>query len=212
MTKQISYEDFLALAAEYSIKPANACAIMLQESKAASFDSQSRPYILFERHIFYRQVKEAKGQAEADRIARLNPTICNASPTPKGGYGGHNEQWDKFAIASTFNRPAAIEACSWGLGQVLGKYWKALGYASAQDMLNGMFSGELGQVKAIFGYLKFTNLIPALNRGDVVAIAKGYNGVNYKMNNYDGSLKVHLDKCTALFVVGKLNTLEVFKG
>lgn len=209
--KQMSYDEFLAAAKAYGIDPAGAAAIMLQESKAKSFDDLGRPYILFERHYFYKAVVKYKGVSLAKELARSHPTLCNASATPAGGYGTSLQQWAKFDAAKDFCREAAIESCSWGVGQVMGAHWKSLDYESPQAMLNAMFRSEASQVEAIFRYLKANGLIKKLNDGDVTAVARGYNGAGFKKNSYDVKLAAHLKKCRELYGDDKLGTLEVFK-
>lgn len=209
--KQLTYAGFTALAKAYGIEPAQACAIMLKESKAKSFDDQGRPYILFERHQFFRSLERILGRAKAVETSRSNPSLCNASPTAAGDYGTSSAQWGKFSVAQSINRIAAIESCSWGAGQVMGYHWKLLGYSSAQDMVNAMFKSEVAQVEAIFRYLKENNLISALNAGRVDEVARGYNGVNYAKTGYDKDLDALIKKCKGLLANDRLGTLEVFQ-
>jgi hypothetical protein len=211
MGKQITYEEFLSLCTEYKLDPPEACALMLKESKATSFDAAGRPPILFERHYFREALIRYKGQAFANSVTKQFPDLCNAAATPAGGYGTYAYQWVRFDQVRNICREAAIEACSWGLGQVMGKHWKVLGYESPQDLLNCMFRSEKDQVEIIFRYLKVNNLIEDLNAERVKKVARWYNGPAYAKNQYDTKLADLIKQCKDLYNQGKLNQLKVFK-
>lgn len=72
----------------------------------------------------------------------------------------------------------ALLASSWGLGQILGRHHKALGYPTAAAMVNDA-STVPGQVRQFLRFLqtdKDGQLLAALKRGDVFTFARLYNG------------------------------------
>ena len=85
-------------------------------------------------------------------------------------------------------RPA-YESASWGLGQVMGFHWKALGYDSVYDFVALMRRSEDDQLEAMARYIERFGLVEPLRRADWPEFARRYNGKNYKENNYDKRLQ-----------------------
>lgn len=155
------------------------------ESNGDGFLADGRPKILFERHVFYRQLKAAKGQVYADRIARDFPYICNTKP---GGYSGGAAEHNRLAQAVAIDRPSALESCSWGGFQIMGFHWKALGYSSIQALVNAAYKEE-GQLDMLVRFLKINpGIIRAMKAKDWAGVARGYNGPAYAQNQYDTKL------------------------
>ena len=86
-----------------------------------------------------------------------------------------------IAIASD----AALESCSWGLGQVMGAHWKKLEYPSVSALSVEAKESVGGQVRLMGRYIEEFGLIGALKAKDWAAFAKRYNGSNYAVNQYD---------------------------
>lgn len=161
-------------------------AVIEVECRSSGFFSTGEPAILFERHIFWRRLGLIKWFTMRLKIMALHPRVCNKLT---GGYGEYTEQHKKMAIAVSYNRDAALESASYGIGQVMGYHWEALGYPSLQAFINDMYESEAKQLEAMLRYIKVNNLTGALKRGDWTAFAKGYNGKDYKKNNYDEKLR-----------------------
>lgn len=51
-----------------------------------------------------------------------------------------------------------------------------------------MYKDEASQLDAMCRYIKVNNLVNALKNKDWKTFAKGYNGKNYAINNYDVKL------------------------
>jgi hypothetical protein len=145
-----------------------------------SFDRYGRPTILFERHKFH--------QFTHGVFSARYPDISNRQA---GGYGkGGAAQWDRLLRAIRLDPEAAIMACSWGLWQVMGFHWRALGYDSALAFAFRMATGEPAQLGAFIRYIRTFGLadeLAACRAGDAascVPIARGYNGPAYARNDY----------------------------
>jgi hypothetical protein len=161
-------------------------AVIAVECRGLGFNADDTPVILFERHVFYLRLRSIGWLTKSKEWANLYPEICNPIA---GGYGKFSEQHAKLSKASKLNRDVALESCSWGIGQVMGYHWKALGYASLQAFINAMYKDEASQLEAMCRYIKTNNLANALKRKDWKAFAKGYNGIAYAKNQYDVKLE-----------------------
>ena len=136
---------------------------------------------LYERHYAWRRVKIAV------------PFL--SSPKP-GGYtvdiddDGINDSWEKVAdSALRWGAPVAFECASWGKFQIMGAWWKQLGYASALDFVWTLSRTEQAHYQALARYVVKFGLVGAFrsisgNPDDCKAFAKGYNGSGYAKYNY----------------------------
>jgi len=178
--KAITREQIVQLAKEYNLPAPLLLAVYKVEAAGKGFLPDGRPKILFERHKF---AKHTGGIYNVSYPDISNPTW--------GGYRGGAGEYARFDKAQKINRNAAIKACSWGAGQVLGEHYKMLGFATPQEMLNAAFESEYKQFKMMLDYIKSRpNLIAAIKKSppDWDAFALGYNGSKYRENKYDDKL------------------------
>lgn len=153
-------------------------AVIGVETSGCGFLADRRVKILFERHVF--------SQLTDRRYDATHPSLSN--PTP-GGYGRPREgQYERLAAASALDPTAALKSCSWGIGQVMGYHAEVLGYADVRTMIAAMSDSEGSQLKAMAGFIKTNALDGALRTHDWARFARGYNGPNYRINNYDTRL------------------------
>lgn len=156
-------------------------AVIEVETRGSGFDSRSRPRILFEPHVFYRNLPAAKRKAAT--AAGL------AYPNWKSGaYGPESAQYPRLAKAVEIDRTAALKACSWGLPQILGENFRAAGFDSPDAMVDAFEEGEDEQLAAMADFVKANKLDGFLRKKQWAAFAKGYNGPGYKTNAYDKKL------------------------
>jgi len=151
------------------------------ESRGEGFLPELRPVILFERHIMHRQLTAAG--LDADAIAADQPAIVNPR---RGGYIGGLAEHRRLQQAKGIDEASAIESASWGLFQIMGFHWAALGYESAAQFEGLMSRSEADQLDA---FVRFILADPALHKAlkarKWAAFAAGYNGPAYKANLYD---------------------------
>lgn len=147
------------------------------ETRGTGFDDQGRPRILFERHIFHKYLTPEQ-RKQAGPLANPKP----------GGYGKESEQYDKLAAAMKVNKKAAMYACSWGLGQIMGFNHKLAGYATVDDMVLHFMDDEENQLNAAVTFIINANLDEHLANHNWHAFAEGYNGPKQEVNNYEGKL------------------------
>jgi len=176
----LSERDYTDAAKALGCPVAAVKAVTSVESRGSGFLPSGEPVILFERHIMNRRLR-AKGI-----IVRDQPDIVN--PTP-GGYKGGQAEHVRLAKAVLIDRESALESCSWGMFQIMGFHWNALGYKTLQEFINTVYRSESSQMGM---FVKFILINPSIHNAlismDWAAFARGYNGPNYKRNNYDVKL------------------------
>jgi peptidoglycan hydrolase-like protein with peptidoglycan-binding domain len=174
----LAEDDYTQAAALIRCDVAAIKAVAEVESRGAGFLPDGRPKILFERHKFH---AFTGGKYDA-----THPDISNKSP---GGYGaGGTHQWDRFDEAAALDETAAIKSCSWGKFQAMGFNFKVCGFANVDDFHAAMMKSEGEHLKAFCNFIAGNNLDGALRNHQWAKVAEGYNGANYKINQYDTKL------------------------
>ncbi len=159
-----------------------------------------QPKILFEGHVFWRELKAA-GRDPLALARPENSDILFPSYNPKSYVGGLGE-WARLERAKVIDARCAQRAASWGLFQVLGLHAESLGYAGVDDFVAAMSRSEADHLDA-FGRFIATNrrkgrsLLQWLQARNWVEFAAGYNGPAYKTNEYDTKLAAAYAKYAA---------------
>jgi hypothetical protein len=86
------------------------------------------------------------------------------------------------------DRAAALQSASWGIGQVMGFNYTVAGFMTIDDMVAAMVKHEDAQLLAMANFIKGNNLAGALQRQNWVSFTRGYNGPDFKKNEYDTRL------------------------
>jgi hypothetical protein len=160
------------------VEPAALWACLRVETSGRGFLSDRRPDILFERHKFHDQT--------GGRFDRTAPDLSN--PTA-GGYGaGGAHQYERLARAIALDRRAALRSASWGIGQVMGFHAEMLGFADVEALVAAMVRAEDDQLHAMAAFIKSSGLDRALQQKNWTTFARGYNGGNFAVNQYDTKL------------------------
>ncbi len=157
--------------------------------------------ILFERHYMYSICKNDFGMTtgELNQYKNQSPDIFNDLSVLKddgASYGTELEQYPKLTRAKEINYSAAVQSCSWGKFQVMGKYFNK-GYESIEDFEKAMNQCELQQYYYFKIYLEKiggTSMIKAMRDKDWNKIARLYNGPNYTANNYHTKMESEYNK------------------
>ncbi|GGY12661.1 DUF3380 domain-containing protein [Massilia dura] len=182
--KHLGAQDLQAAADRLGLPLATVRAVNEVESRGQGFLPDGRPVILFERHVFYKRLQEHG--VDPAPIALQSPTICAQQV---GGYQGGAGEYIRLEIAKHTHIAAAYEAASWGAFQIMGYYWKMLGYASVQDFVYSMQRDEAGQLDAFVRFVEHeAPMLAALKAKKWAAFAKLYNGPAFARNLYDAKL------------------------
>ena len=152
-------------------------AVLTVETRGFGFLEDRRPQILFERHVFHRRTEGGFSDGNED--------ISNSKP---GGYAGGLGEYTRLEKALKLDREEALMSASWGLGQVMGFNHGVAGIPSVQAMVEAMVKDEDSQLQAMANFIKGNRLDRALQRKNWVSFARGYNGKDFKKNEYDARL------------------------
>jgi hypothetical protein len=160
-------------------------AVVEVEASGRGFDRLGRPKMLFEPHVFYRELGECKLRvAEAQGLAYPR---WGMRPYPKDSY-------DRLNLAMRIDRPAALRSASWGLGQIMGRNCKLAGYATAEAMVEAFLDDEEKHLEAMIQFIISESLDDDLRRQDWSGFARGYNGPGYARHGYHTKLAVAFAK------------------
>jgi N-acetylmuramidase len=152
------------------------------ESRGSGFDSQGRPTVLYERHVFSRNCTP-KGKFDS------MPDISAPTGYGRGNYGNTESQWQKLAKAFALDPVAALKAPSWGTFQVLGENHKACGFADVREFVRLMITSPVGHLQVFVSFIRANpNLLRAIRALDWESFARGYNGKDFKTFGYDAKM------------------------
>jgi len=156
-------------------------------------DYSEYPVILFEGHIFYKQLKK-KGIKPEDYINENTKDIIYKSWT-KAYYGTKWDEYMRLEKAYEIDEEAALLSCSYGLGQIMGFNYNACGYNTVDEFVNDMQISEGKQLLAFCNFIKSNaKLYKSLKAKDWATFAYNYNGPEYYKNSYDKKLEKAYNK------------------
>jgi hypothetical protein len=154
-------------------------ALMEVEAGSSGFDSQDRPKMLFEPHVFYRNLSgENRELAEAKGLAYRGWRPGNY---PRDSY-------PRLTDAMEIDPEAALKAASWGRGQILGENYAICGYPTVFDMVQAFMDDEATHIAAMIEFIVANNIDDDLRAHRWEAVARVYNGPGYAKHNYHGRL------------------------
>lgn len=155
-------------------------AVIDVEASGGGFDGKKRPKMLFEPHVFYRNLMGV------ERTHAVNAGLAYAAWKP-GSYP--SDSYPRLAAAMAINETAALKASSWGLGQILGENFVAAGYDSPQQMVLAFVEGgESEHLAAMVRFIVHNKLDDELRTHNWAGFARGYNGAGYAKNGYHTKL------------------------
>ena len=205
--RTLTQADLQAAAALLSLPLAVVATVAQVESNGHGFGANARPVILFERHVFYKQlIANGKSENDVKALAERMPNIVN---TARGGYAGGNNEYARLAVAMQIDETSAIEACSWGMFQIMGYHWARLGYTDAVEFRLHMQESEGEHLQAFCKFiLTDTALHKALQACKWAEFARLYNGPAYKENLYDTKLARAYEQLSATYKTAELQPEE----
>ena len=164
-------------------------AVVSVESQGTGFTPNGLCTILFERHIFYKQVVNKFGKKRADDWSARYPNICYSSRSQSAYYGGSRE-WDRMDAAKNLDPECALLSASYGMFQIMGFNFGICGYDNVGAYVADMVESEKYHVGAVSMFIRnqrgLLNAAKSLNFNE---FARLYNGSAYATHNYHGRLK-----------------------
>lgn len=170
------------VAEEFNLPEKELLTVVMVESNGQTHtivDGNLCPVIRWEGHVFYRNLPQTKKEVAVS--AGLASKSYGQIPNPKS-------QPARYMIleqAKVIDEDAAICACSYGVGQVLGENWKILGYKNPRDFYKEAMNGLSGQIRLMVQFIMHHNLDDKLRLHDWAGFAAVYNGPQYKTYKYD---------------------------
>jgi hypothetical protein len=178
--KRLEDIDLPLIGREIGVGEDEVHAILDVESAGSGFDDQGRPKMLFEPHIFWRELGAGPERELAVKQGLAYPR-WKPGAYPKDSY-------PRLAAAMPINEDAALRSASWGLGQVMGFNAKVAGYPTARAMVEAFVEDEEHHLRAMIRFVKANGLDDELRRHDWAGFARGYNGPGFAKNGYDKKL------------------------
>lgn len=178
-----SASDVKAVADRLDIEVEKLLAVLEVEAAGSGFDHAGRPKILYEAHVFWRNLpRELREEANRQGLAW--------SHWERGRYPrGSDAMYETLAKAIEIDEDAALKACSWGAPQILGENFAMVGFATVQEMVAAFMDSERAQIEALAAYLEDASLGITLRCGDWAGFARVYNGPSYSVHRYDERLE-----------------------
>lgn len=177
---RVDHVDVAILAHRLGVNEDKMQAVKEVEARDSGFDSQGRPKMLFEPHVFYRNLTGTK-RTRAVEAGLAYPSWRRNYPS---------DSYPRLIEAMKIDQTAALKACSWGAGQILGENHVAAGYATPQAMVGSFMDDEENHYEAMVAFILDKRLDDDLRRGDWRGFARGYNGSRYAENGYHTKLAV----------------------
>ena len=177
--------EIRGVANEKGIEPEALIAVTEVESGGKAFtivDGKKLPLILYEYHVFYRQLPVAKrSEAVRRNLARRG---WGDLPYKKS----QSARYAQLEKAKEIDVQAAYAACSWGVGQVLGENAEWLGYGKPEKLAKEAMESVAGQVRVMVRFIEKAGLLDELARHDWRGFARRYNGPG-QVNKYSGMME-----------------------
>lgn len=180
--RRMTKEDIARAAESIGVDTATIRAIIAVESSGHGFDERGRPRILFEPHVFYRNL------SGDDRQHALMLGIAYPKWGTRPYPSSSDANYARLEDARKINNEMAFRSVSIGLGQILGENFRATGNPSAAAMFVIACQSEGAQLQQMINFIKYNGLDQYLRNKNWAGFASHYNGPGYAKNHYDVKL------------------------
>jgi hypothetical protein len=179
---KIGDKDYEDAAKVLGVEVAVVKAVKDVEAGGAGYVFSNHPTILFESHVFWRELKKRGIVPSKYRDKEiLNQTQKKGKAYYVGGVG----EYARLLKACLINTDAANASASWGLFQIMGNNYKACGCRTIDAFVKLMSKGEREQLMLFMEFIKNNDgMLSCLKKKDWEGFACRYNGSDYKDNNY----------------------------
>lgn len=186
--KKLVNNDIVELSTLFGLNPAAIMSVFKVETGGRSgYDAHNRPKILFEGHVFYNLIK-ANAILLDTVMKKQKNNICYKSWGERGT-AYKLDQYTRLEEAISFDKKAALQSASWGIGQIMGMNYKACGCNDVETFVKENYFSEKKQLQMMLGFVKANpKMYEALKSLNWTGFAKRYNGPGYKVNKYDTKL------------------------
>jgi peptidoglycan hydrolase-like protein with peptidoglycan-binding domain len=179
--KRLAANDVGDAARALGVETAVLLAFLEVEAAGLGFDNRSRPKMLRETHIFYRELGPGPKRERA---------VAAGLATKTWTRNYSRDSYPDLARMMQIDARAALRSCSWGLPQIMGFNHTLAGFTSAEQMVETMKRGEREQLFALVTLMQAWNMRPMLTGKDFTKpdswkdAARKYNGAGFSQNGY----------------------------
>ena len=186
--KRLDAWDFARIGRLIRVGEDEVRAVVEVEAAGSGFDALGRPKMLFEPHVFWRELGEGPKRTWAESAGLAYPR-WGQRPYPGDSY-------PRLDAAIRTDRAGALRSASWGLAQIMGFNHKAAGYISAEAMVADFLDDEERHVEAMVRFIISEGLDDDLREHRWEGFARGYNGPGYARHGYHVKLAAAYAKWT----------------
>lgn len=180
---RLSERDFEEVAAELGVEVAAIKAVTDIEAGRTheGFWSEGKPLINFDLGVY--RARAARRGVNLKKYARSHSVIFNRPNTAR--YGSQQAaQQARLDAAMSIDSVSAIEGTFWGMFQIGGFNYARCGAKNHSEFVRLMSRSERDQLELFAAFIRNAGLLPALQRKDWRAFARGYNGPSYASRGY----------------------------
>lgn len=187
--------DIAQLARQNQLEPAALKAVVMVESNGRGFLPDGRCKILFEGHIFWRQLVIAG--INPSRLVMGNQDILYEKMNISKYVGGAGE-YTRLEKAMNIHKTAALKSASYGLFQIMGFNHALCGYSTVTEFVEAMNVSEEKQLTAALNFMHNLKLIDILKQKNWKEFSRLYNGRRYAEYSYHTKLQNAYNKALTL--------------
>ena len=179
MNSQTSSKDpWESLAKSLQVEAAVLRAVATVEAAGSGFlpKDPTKPKILFEGHAFHRLT--------GGRFAAQRPDLSYPKWDRTKYSGTLQGEWGRLEAACSLDRPAALQAASWGMFQIMGFNYSYCGCPDVEAFVALQYAGADPQMQCFARFVARPPYLAALQNKDWEAFARAYNGPQHAKNNY----------------------------
>lgn len=186
----LSSSDIRNAAEQIGVEPCAVKAVVDVESGGDGFLPDGRVKILFEGHVFWKELQKRGINPELLKM----PNIVYPK-WDKSQYKGGAQEHERLNAAALVNKEAALRSASWGLFQIMGFNHRLCGFSSVQDFVDAQKESEANQLNSFCQFMKNEGLVLFLKGLDFAGFARRYNGPGYAQNQYDVKMRKAYERC-----------------
>lgn len=183
------------LAQPYGLDTAAVLSVAEVESGGRSgFQPNGELTVLFEAHLFYRELKNAG--LNPDLLMAKYPNLI--SPVwNRTLYKGGNAENERLKAALVIH-PCAARCASYGMFQILGSNYALCGFPNVETFVASLATGSEAHIKAFLTFVSAQPaMLTALRIHDWPTFARLYNGPGYAANSYDTKIAAAFARFTS---------------
>lgn len=188
----LSFSDIRKAAEAIGVEPCAVQAVVDVESGGSGFLPDGRTKILFEGHVFWKELQ--KRGIDPAPLASKYPNVIYPK-WDRSQYKGGATEWERLNTAALVNKEAALCSASYGLFQIMGFNHRAAGFDTVQAFVDAQKESEAKQLESFCAFMRSEGLVLFLVGRDWAGFARRYNGPGYAANQYDVKLRRAYERC-----------------